>query len=316
MPDGAVLPSQWVVHSPVRIEAALMSMPLRDRVMTSAVELLLHARNADGGWAYGQGRKSRLEPTCWALWALEESHPDAADPAVLLRWPRKDGFPIDVPGAPANYAIGALAGLTLLTDASTAAHAQPIIARLVEARGIRTTPTPLIEQDHDLQAWSWVDGTASWVEPTAWALLLLKRARRMAPPAALERIQTGERMLVDRACKHGGWNYGNKRVFHQDLWAYVPTTALALLALQDRRHEPVVASALEQLRVDVQSERSVLALALSLIAFRVYGLAHGDLEAALLRRFDETPGDERAQSLMAVAVLCCALGAGSHPMTV
>ena len=37
-----------------------------------------------------------------------------------------------------------------------------------------------MRQDGSLQAWSWVDGTFSWVEPTAWCLLLLKKWRLQA----------------------------------------------------------------------------------------------------------------------------------------
>ena len=65
-------------------------------------------------------------------------------------------------------------------------------------------------------------------------------------------------MLLNRACWGGGWNYGNKNVYGRDLWPYVPTTALALIALQDRRCEPIVEQSLAQLQKDVQSERSPL----------------------------------------------------------
>ena len=44
----------------------------------------------------------------------------------------------------------------------------------------------------------------------------------------LDRIRTGERMLLDRACKTGGWTYGGSNVYGPERWASVPTTALAL----------------------------------------------------------------------------------------
>ena len=40
-----------------------------------------------------------------------------------------------------------------------------------------------------------------------------------------------ERMLLDRRCRDGGWNFGNRRVLGADLPSYPETTALALMAL-------------------------------------------------------------------------------------
>jgi hypothetical protein len=142
---------------------------------------------------------------------------------------------------------------------------------LSASKGLRLPPDPIIPLDSSLQAWSWVEGTLSWVEPTAWCVLLLKQhAGRRANPDAPERIRVGEQMLADRACQDGGWNYGNSKVYGQDLLPYVPTTALALLALQDRRSGAVVRG-LERLERDVVTERSAMALSLALICLRIYG---------------------------------------------
>ena len=51
----------------------------------------------------------------------------------------------------------------------------------------------------------------------------------------------------------------------------MPTTALALLALQDRRSEATVTRGLDRLLGDMMSERSVMALSLASICLRVYG---------------------------------------------
>ena len=48
-------------------------------------QLLLAARNPDGGWCHERGRKSRLEPTCWALLALRAS--GSKFDRVLAEWP-------------------------------------------------------------------------------------------------------------------------------------------------------------------------------------------------------------------------------------
>jgi hypothetical protein len=110
-------------------------------------------------------------------------------------------------------------------------------------------------------------------------VLGLKRYRR-TPAAAAEarsastlaaRLDEAERLLLDRAIDGGGWNYGNTRVFGATLPAYVPTTALALLALQDRPAEPAVARGVDWLADEGLSEPSALALGLAAAALHVIG---------------------------------------------
>jgi hypothetical protein len=203
--------------------------------------------------------------------ALSQTNPQPPNLDVLARWPRRDNWLIDVAGAPPNHAFNAIVALTLLQSGSTGMLAEAIVRVLIASKGVPLPPDPAIKQDSSLQAWSWVDGTFSWVEPTAWCVLLLKQRLARGPyPDAVERVRVGEQVLNDRACRGGGWNYGNANVYGKDLLPYVPTTALALLALHDRRNEPVVVRGLEQLERDVLSERSAVALSLALICLRVY----------------------------------------------
>ena len=75
-------------------------------------------------------------------------------------------------------------------------------------------------------------------------------------------------MLADRCCLSGGWNYGNSNVLGKELSPYVPTTAVALLALQDRPALPEVVRSLEWLAGNWHRERSALALSLTLLAMQ------------------------------------------------
>ena len=96
----------------------------------------------------------------------------------------------------------------------------------------------------------------------------MKRARHLGVVHATDiaaRVDEAERMLADRACAGGGWNYGNAHVFDKDLRPHGPTTALALLALQDRRDLPCVQAGSAFLTAHADRERSGLALALTLI---------------------------------------------------
>jgi hypothetical protein len=89
-----------------------------------------------------------------------------------------------------------------------------------------------VEFDPRYSGWPWQPGTSSWVEPTAQALMALHSvAGHVHDPRLAERVAMGERMLLDRRCRDGGWNYGNRRVLGVDLPSYAESTALALLAL-------------------------------------------------------------------------------------
>jgi hypothetical protein len=256
----------------------------RARVCESLRRVLLSSRNSDGGWAYASGRRSRIEPTCWALLALGRADAGRLDTGVLERWPMRDGWLTDVAGVPPNHAFNALAGLLLDQAVHTRKLADALAVRIVDAKGIAISQTDVMRQDNSLQAWSWLDGTFSWVEPTAWCLLFLKQRRARGADRqtnAGERIGVGERMLLDRVCRGGGWNYGNSNVFGQQLWPYVPTTAAALLSLQDRRGEAGVRDSVTRLREKAVSERSAVALALAVVCLRLFDAPVGAIEEAL-----------------------------------
>ena len=235
-------------------------------------QFLRDGRNPDGGWGYYRGKSSRLEPTCWALLALgvEGSSGD-----LLRRWPVNGGLLLERNGGEPNVgfhgvALLALRALGIEHEKGNAA----LVSSVQQIKGIALEPTAFLKQDNTLQAWPWVAGTFSWVEPTAWCLLALKRwATTM--PAAIDRsrVDVAERLLIDRCCRDGGWNYGNAEVMGQQLKPFVPTTAVALLAMQDRTSHPVIERSRQYLAGHATSERSGVALALSLLALRAVHLA-------------------------------------------
>jgi hypothetical protein len=125
-----------------------------------------------------------------------------------------------------------------------------------------------IGHDPTIPGWSWVDGTASWLEPTALAVLALRRAGRDDHP----RARDGRRLILDRALPAGGWNYGNTTVFGTELRPQPGPTGLALLALAgpgDR--PPAVARALRYLADELPTTRSALALGWGLMGLRAWG---------------------------------------------
>jgi hypothetical protein len=234
----------------------------------------------------------------------------AADPGinagVIDKWPAQGVWRVDVPGAPVNFAFQALAALTLLGHPDFRTRAEVVAAGLLEVRGARFDQSAALRQDNSLQAWPWVDGTFSWVEPTAGALILLKKLRgRLGVGAVKERIDLGERVLFDRVCSTGGWNYGGSNVYGQELFAYVPTTAWGILALQDRRNEPAVAKSIARLQTDAATEPTAQALALSVIAMRAIGSPSKAIADSLEK---EVPRALELRNNMGIAMALYALG--------
>jgi hypothetical protein len=244
------------------------------------------AASSSGGWPYYRGRAPRIEPTAWALLGLGHRRDVAAREAIrqgrrfLHGCQRADGLLVE-PGLPgANYAWNGLA-LLALNDRDDGPVVDRLATGLLSARGIRIEgDSTAVRVDRQLQAWSWTEGTFSWLEPTAWCLLALK-VRRVQAPIVAERIAAAEAVIADRVCQPAGWNYGNSQVLTQDLRPYVPTTALALLAMQDKRSEAFVARGLDWLLANALSERATLALSLAAIALAVFDRPVDTLLAAL-----------------------------------
>jgi hypothetical protein len=95
----------------------------------------------------------------------------------------------------------------------------------------------------------------------------------------------------------------------QDLRPYVPTTALGLMAMQDRRSEPAIVRSVAYLRQARLSEQSALALALTALAFRIFDLPADDVESRLVNDADRA---ERLGNLQTLAMMLYALSAPTH----
>ena len=211
---------------------------------------------------------------------------------VVDTWPRRGSIILEPGIETVNYtanALAALVGVSAAPDAP-ADWVRRLLAGLTAVEGRKTAPgDPAINrQDNALRGWPWVDGTFSWAEPTAWCVLALKRGARQAEAhAARSRIEEGERLLIDRVCEPGGWNYGNSNVFRKNLPPYIPTTAIVLLALQGR-DDPAVGRSVSFLHEHRLSEKSGLALALTRICLSIYGRDSGDVAGALAAQWERS----------------------------
>lgn len=278
------------------------------------------AESADGGWPYFARHNPRLEPTCWALLALmdrgDESVTFPAQPhlAFLERRQTRAALLTDDPRQPANLAFNGLAAILALDHAGVlrTERTAALLDALTRLRGISLPAAPEFQQDSTLRGWPWSDETFSWVEPTSWCLLALKKMRARdasANRAVAARIDEAERLLIDRCCRNGGWNFGNSAVLGQDLRPYVATTAIALLALQDRPVDVAVVKSLTYLQAHALEQTSGLSLALSLICFHVFGLATHALEDRLA---DQWRAQQFFGNLHVTALALYALDSGHH----
>ena len=170
-----------------------------------------------GGSPSERKRRSIGSPTARGLTAASESCPTRPHPVgPLLRqsWPGR--LPIATRRAKA---------------CATSAPISRGIDWLVETRGVALERTEQLGHDSTLIGWPWVEGTHSWIEPTAWAVLALKSAGLSQHPRTREAI----RLLIDRLLPDGGCNFGNTVVLGQQLLPHLQSSGICLLALAGER---------------------------------------------------------------------------------
>jgi uncharacterized protein (DUF362 family) len=215
---------------------------------SSYLQKLASLINADGGWGYAPGQPIHLEPTCLALLALaqepEQYQKEIERGRAVLRQHLKSDGRCALP-TEREEAIWPTA-LVLLTMASgdwPADEVRQTAAQLLACEG-RKQETGEAAGVHDIDlklvGWPWALANFSWVEPTAWACLALRRAGFGGEPRVLE----GLRLLLDRAFDEGGVNYGNRIVLGRRTEPMPGPTALMLLAMQYQEHEPRVQAAI------------------------------------------------------------------------
>jgi hypothetical protein len=159
----------------------------------------------------------------------------------------------------------------------------------------------LVGHDPSLAGWPWVEGTHSWIEPTAMAILALCREGFFRHP----RVHEGTRMITDRALDHGGWNCGNKSVFGRELRPQPGPTALALLALAARRQPSnAVTRALNYLRALLPGVRSAVSVGWGVLALRAQNAMPVQAATWLAEAYKETTG--RPDAVISLALLLLA----------
>jgi hypothetical protein len=159
--------------------------------------------------------------------------------------------------------------------------------------------------DPDKYGWPWFPDTVSWVVPTAFAILALNQipcsCGDLEQVAA--RIGCGIQMLFDRACPEGGWNAGNGVVYGAAVAPHADDTAIALLALIDRREHPLVQSAAQYLEHAAPALTAPWSLAWAILALAAHRRPIASLHSSLVALSDLATIEDTST----LAVVCLAL---------
>ncbi|HTU89908.1 MAG TPA: DUF362 domain-containing protein [Gemmataceae bacterium] len=226
-----------------------------------------------GGWGYTADQPPHLEPTCLALLALSRQ-PQRFAAAIesgrnsLRPCAADDGMYRLGRCRPEAIWPTALVLFTQATLGESGDSLQQTAAALLACKGRQgdSQDSDISDIDDHLIGWPWAEGNFSWVEPTAWACLALRRIGQERHP----RVEEGLRLLRDRILKEGGVNYGNRRIFGISLEPIPTPTALMLLALQGRHDEPSLAASVEYLRRTAENSDDLEHLCWARLALDVY----------------------------------------------
>ena len=265
---------------------------------------ILARSNGDGGFAAHRARPSTTESTAWAAMALESgARRDAALNWLLANqlpggaWPVGPGY-----SEPSWMTTSALLALTDNPDHPGAEESVRRGARWLISQRSRRFPflnrlfyrlwpdKVAVRLDIELRAWPWTDGAFAWCEPTAMAMLAIDKIDpSLRPGTSAFRWNEGRRLLLDRVCDGGGWNYGNSLVLGEELWPYPDTTAIVLLSLAAGPSDPRIESSVGALRRMIENGVSTLALSLAALALEAYGEDSADLRRRVSLQWAEAP---------------------------
>src|SRR5262245_49110864 len=216
------------------------------------LDRLAQQAHPDGGWGYAPDQPAHLEPTCLGLLALSlspDGHRGVFDRAraVLESCAVGDGTYRLQRGREESVWPTALVLFVRSVFGEEGKETARMAGALLRLRG-RVPEKDRGDEIHDIDlklvGWPWADGNFSWVEPTAWACLALRRAGH----GNHDRVREGLQLLLDRTFDVGGINYGNRHILGKPLEPVPGPTALALLALQGHADEPRVRASVDYLR--------------------------------------------------------------------
>jgi hypothetical protein len=286
-----------------------------------ALDLLLGAQNEDGGWGSVKGKRSNTESTSFALMALDSlkgkpfDRQTTAGLTWLLQHQKDDGSWSLNDAAKQSSWTTPIAVLALLSFQDQGEHALRAAKWILTQEGRKpgwvasllfrfSLVKKMTELDPYLSGWSWTAEAFSWIEPTSYSLMALKKLKgSLDGTNCEERIRQGEMLIYDRMCENGGWNYGNSRVLGEALWPYPDVTAVALIALQDRATNEANQTSLRALDALMREAASGTALSWGILCLTLYNQDVREWKKILVKNFEKTRflGETKAVALALLA---------------
>ncbi|MDA1052833.1 MAG: hypothetical protein O3C40_20460 [Planctomycetota bacterium] len=261
---------------------------------------------------YQPGASPATEPTSLSAIALATSeHLEAANQATqwLASLQADDGSLGIRQGEPTPCWPTSLAVLAWIT-VDAVRYAKQITAAIhwtLSVQGERIEPTADIGHNTQLIAWPWIEGTHSWIEPTALHVRALKAAGYNEHARTREAIE----LLVDRQLPSGGCNYGNTEVLGQALLPHVQPTGLAMLALSGESDERGrINRSLAYLKQSLSARTTTASLCWGLLGLSAHGRRPAAADWWLESAYGRTTRRDQAPYKLALLALAASSSKG------
>lgn len=302
-------------------------------VLEKAQKFLL-AQEKDGLWPYESGKDSALEPSSWAAVALcdnEQSVEKFVKRLAALQnsdggWSNEPArLESDWSTSAALFALRYLESKSLLENKISSVPANKISAIFSKAEDwILDNRTEYYSTaakfalllwkgpEHDYErGWPWTQNTFDWVEPTSYVLMAFRNSKRMKVASTSKAMRLGEDYLLSLVCRDGGWNFGDRNPYGAQNPPDVQSTALALLALRNRKNEIKFEKSLAWLKTKMQDPQSTTQKAWGALALSSYAQPCDDLINGLAS--DQKSDGSFSNNMLTNAVACIALKLKNDP---
>jgi hypothetical protein len=250
------------------------------------------------------------EPTALASLALlAHGDPPAAQAAAkaLASMQHEDGAvgvrAGETPGWPTSLAILAWKHVTsAFRDIRPPfeSNVDRAVAWLLANRGRPIERSENFGHNSELVGWAYAEGTHSWIEPTAMAVMALSAAGHRDHPATREGIA----VLLDRQLPGGGFNYGNTYVLGQLIRPHIQPTGIALLALAAASQDTaLITKSIAWLRRSLDPATTPLSLAWALLGLKATGVELPDADAWLAAAAERVRSRDHSPHKLALIAL-------------
>lgn len=249
--------------------------PLAATWLSEVVDRLARAR-----WSYVLGGALAAEPAALVGLGLA-ANGRSEECRAPLNWLARSQAPDGSVGAFADQSLAKWpTGLAILawvyvtgfegTVSRYQGNIKKAVRWLISTTGTTQPKSEGLGHDTTLAGWPWIQGTHSWIEPTAWSVLALKAVGYELHARTREAVA----LLIDRLLPDGGCNYGNTTVLGNVLRPQIEPTGLALAAIAGERDSSGrIAHSLAYLKRSLSERTPAVSLAYGLLGLAAHSSA-------------------------------------------